>query len=1176
MPSFPKTLIIGLGGIGSEIVANIYKKFDESNPSGIDRETVAFLCFDTDENDIKLRQKSMPAEWVVKTSSDKNITVGSYINKIKKWSTAEEWFDTSSHILKRATLNRGAGQVRMASRLAMMAAIEDGKFEILRNTLTHMNKKGAQKDKGNNINVHIVSSVAGGTGAGTFLQMGYLVKSILINEFRFDAPSVTGYFMLADVICNDPASGMNDSQKENIRANTYASLKELSGFNSYVMNKQNITNIEFEFASQKSSSLKDRTYNIPTDYAPYDLCYLVDQLSTRNNQGLGLKENYYDQFSSYIYLNCFSQVGANTRSKEINNIKQLIEQGGKNMFCSFGVSRIIYPIEDLLQYLSIEKVSENLTTSWLKIDKLYYERLEEYRKKVLEGLVSEKPEMEVFYMDNIELLAKNATGRERIVFVNVYNSTQKFDKDGNFVSSKAAILLDQLEIYIEKMRDNNNTLAEIKANYYIPEEFPTENNQANDTTTINTCESVIVEFAKKADQFVENYKRECIKQSLFADAGERNFVTTESHRLNTYILEKENEMHPMAARYFLYNVRKELVSRYAKLADENKNTLNDIKAYYNTFDIKDDTGFNDEHVETALEAYMIKQGKSSKLMTKLFSKVTGNSEIKEFKENYQAKSKKQVERIYRYAFTKLKEEAFKGLIAQVNLMVEKYEKMFEKLFDVTQALHLSRENILRKHTETSDTSIQYVFADPEIKRKLYEEKIEKMADILFPANLSRLIYEGIFLDCEKMVSANRPVTNPDEDKTLFDFFEKDVIAHQQEQMRISLKQDLVEKNIIDAIRYEAQLLGKDEDERLKYYFNAAVTLADVQGPVDTESCRFVNAWGIHPDCLQPKCLTQNMINDLMGSEDVTVTHLTAAIRLPDPDCFSKYEIVRADAVFLLTLEQNYPKFITRKDSKYVSDFSGDYYKAYMAVLEKMIQFDNGTSPEKIISPHLDKRWHIPSYLPNINEDIKVGVSRVYAAFFLGLINGDIQLVDRDGKKIWRFFPAGNSAYKDVKDMDNQSIKPTLNDLAKNGLMINPAIVDSILSNHQGIVENVRESFTSKNVKDKKTALLNLPLIQSIKNHTYKDSGWTHPETLLTMFRFIANDSFLGVNESDFKSAIINEVIKTVLFIGGDTLASREVCREVLENMAHSPGAKGKKAEEQPDLKMIGNALKNLK
>ena len=75
--AFSTTLIIGLGGVGSSIVEQIYKKFDASNPTEIDRRNVGFLCLDTDESDIKKRLAVMPEGSVVKTSSDRSCSVGS-------------------------------------------------------------------------------------------------------------------------------------------------------------------------------------------------------------------------------------------------------------------------------------------------------------------------------------------------------------------------------------------------------------------------------------------------------------------------------------------------------------------------------------------------------------------------------------------------------------------------------------------------------------------------------------------------------------------------------------------------------------------------------------------------------------------------------------------------------------------------------------------------------------------------------------------------------------------------------------------------------------------------------------------------------------------------------------------------------------------------------------------
>ena len=138
MVAFPTTLIIGLGGVGSSIVEKIYRKFDASQPTDIERRNVAFLCMDTDASDIKKRLAVMPSGSVVKTSSDKSCTVGGYIDQIKSKTTVLDWFDTKSPHLLSMSLNEGAGQVRMASRLATIASIDEKKLEAIDGSIKNL------------------------------------------------------------------------------------------------------------------------------------------------------------------------------------------------------------------------------------------------------------------------------------------------------------------------------------------------------------------------------------------------------------------------------------------------------------------------------------------------------------------------------------------------------------------------------------------------------------------------------------------------------------------------------------------------------------------------------------------------------------------------------------------------------------------------------------------------------------------------------------------------------------------------------------------------------------------------------------------------------------------------------------------------------------------------------
>ena len=268
---FPTTLIIGLGGVGSRITMGIYQKFMSRNPNQDDRDNLTCLCFDTDAGDIKKYLEVLPSDCVVQTSSSESITVGQYVDRICKKTTVKDWFDTSSDVIKKMKLNEGAGQVRMASRLAYMSAMSEEKLNVIENSIRKLLKTDPARHQGNEIKVHIVCSLAGGTGAGSFLQTAYLVKD-LMRSFNVNAPKVTGYFVLGDVLCHDRVANLNEKQKENTRSNTYACMKELAAFTNRKQ-CQLIKNLEFEYR------IGQEDLGLPT-CDPYDHCYMIDFTNT--------------------------------------------------------------------------------------------------------------------------------------------------------------------------------------------------------------------------------------------------------------------------------------------------------------------------------------------------------------------------------------------------------------------------------------------------------------------------------------------------------------------------------------------------------------------------------------------------------------------------------------------------------------------------------------------------------------------------------------------------------------------------------------------------------------------------------------------------------------------------------------------------------------------------------
>lgn len=149
MVKFPTTLIIGLGGVGSEITAEIYRKFMKTNPSDIERRNIICLALDTDGGDVEKRKEILPENWVVKTSSDLSCTVGDYVDSIKNNTTVLDWFDTSSSYVMNMSLNEGAGQIRMCSRLALMAAMSEQKLNVVNNAIRSLLTQEPQRHAGN-------------------------------------------------------------------------------------------------------------------------------------------------------------------------------------------------------------------------------------------------------------------------------------------------------------------------------------------------------------------------------------------------------------------------------------------------------------------------------------------------------------------------------------------------------------------------------------------------------------------------------------------------------------------------------------------------------------------------------------------------------------------------------------------------------------------------------------------------------------------------------------------------------------------------------------------------------------------------------------------------------------------------------------------------------------------
>jgi len=1036
---FPTTLIIGLGGVGSRITVDIYRQFAERNKEKSDAErkdaesNLACLCFDTDAGDIKKYMEVLPQDCVIQTSSSESITVGQYINKIKDSTTVEDWFDTDNDVIIRMKLNEGAGQVRMASRLAYMSAMAEEKLAVINNSIRNLLKTNPERHQGNEIKIHIICSLAGGTGAGSFLQTAYYVKDIM-RSFNVNAPKVTGYFVLGDVLCHDTVANLNEQQKENTRANTYACMKELAALTDR-KKSQLIKDLEFEY------KLGQEDLKLPT-CDPYDHCYMIDFTNT-DGTNIGNMKVYYDQVRDFVYMNAFSPMGDTQRSLLINNTIQDIQTEGKGRFAAIGVSKLVFPVDDLYEYFAIQRLVDNLSSTWIRIDNDFLMELDQYKTNKRNGIATvEEPERGEHFKRNVVQLALNGTGMEQTEFRAVYESTQQM-MDGISNGAKSEAYLESVAEYVKNVVENNPTFKEQYENCNRPNAFSEDSDKDSDISFVNRREEALKNFKDFAFSLIESLRRGVIRECFLVDAMSANRVTQSlpPHHLNSYLLPKGKELHPLAVRYFLYDVRDGIRNRLeseAGLKQKNQDLHKAVEGYATKFDIKNDKLSPDNHQETAAEALTIEYGQQN---------VFNRGGVRDFKAKYIRESKKHRENVKRYSVDKLLEYVYEGLLSQIMQLIEESENFFLRLPDTLRGLKQQCEDLLVRHEGKTDPTVMYVLATKIIKQRLYEKNIKMADSLLFPNDISARIYRSMFDDAKLALEQDATLGSLSDDEEAAEAKEKAIIEAnnrlfqgvigQQIKAMSKTSPEFLEMNILQALKKEGELYKHTQEEVLDYMKTKIRHVADmavIRGAynIDVAQHRYINSWGIN----SVRGFTEEEIEFLFEPANAQPQDIADCV--PN-DFYSQYELVRANSVSLLELEKNFKGFSSVESDSNADGHTGTYKKAYEDVDKRIVE----GLPD--YSRHLDKRWQLPAYMPNIGENMKDILGDIFAALYYGFLLDKFAVQHNSGDDYWYFqgdvpgyITDFNGYYISLGGTSN--LESGLNELFERGLIDNPSMV----------------------------------------------------------------------------------------------------------------------------------------
>ena len=215
------TIVIGLGGTGVKAVTYFKKKLLEYNQEI--PQFVRFLAIDIDE-----LKGEVPSACLfggnIRLDPEKNeffrITDQTRGSEAKNIPEVSSWFPEEAY--RYLPLNEGARQAKPIGRLGFFLAHEEITQWVHRlsdRLVTPEIKSMLPMIKSGELNVYLVSSICGGTGAGLFLDIAYEFRYWQMEAQLPQKARIKGLFATGDVY---------DVVSKRVLANTYASLRELN------------------------------------------------------------------------------------------------------------------------------------------------------------------------------------------------------------------------------------------------------------------------------------------------------------------------------------------------------------------------------------------------------------------------------------------------------------------------------------------------------------------------------------------------------------------------------------------------------------------------------------------------------------------------------------------------------------------------------------------------------------------------------------------------------------------------------------------------------------------------------------------------------------------------------------------------------------------------------------
>ena len=928
------TLIIGLGGIGSKIVARVAQEASESQ-----KQSISFVVFDTDINELRSIRKINPDIRTVQTST--SLTVGEYLNIDQH--AREEWFPVN-RILNRKSLTEGAGQVRAISRLAFDTAIRANNVEDLHHAIEDLYKLSGDAVE-QALRVIIVSSLAGGTGSGLILPVSMYVKNYLKKRFQRSANIMRGFFILPEVFYGVIAG---QAERNNLKCNAYATVRELDAFLMKGDGTLPERYKELVFEAPRPGSKEYDEY----DVMPFDFCFLFDAQNVSGKK-LNSFEEYLDHAAKSIYAQSIGPMNTRSNSSEDNVIRELAKFGGRNRYCGAGSSMLKYPMQDVKQYVAYNWAKESVSDTWLSFDRDYIKQRREYENMRAKGIPGKEPKPSENYIENVN----GKKDKESEFATAIYNSAYVIE-DTAFAKSYGV-----WERYVSALRDFvtkevPDSMSELVMKHRsVSAVIGSLGSEDNDWGQYVTAYQEIMSYKAAVKNSVETKARTLSYQLFKSDESELS--DTQDYRLEKHLKNQDGYIHPNAIRYVLYQTESELRLELDKFMK----AINDKTTYIENFE---KSKFDDPKTEDQDGSVELLNNRKSGGFRK---KPTAEQE--ELQGDYINLLNKIKETLSERMYIIVLEDAMK----YVNSLSRSFEAFYTSLGASVGSIDKSIKSIENKYENTSGHAVRYVCVSKKYLNLFKETMPYTGSSITLPGDLSRTIYRKV-----REHSMLGTVEANSNGNFFSNLFNKDIMGYFADKV-MEIHGPSIDVDIITALETEAEFEGKFDDDKLEYVKSTISSTRILSEP-------FIET----PLGEQRNPITSCAYNTGLDIEDNPARHDLVNVELKSFGGIADGNVEKNMIIFYKAIyglkAKDLSKFAPADPSTGRS--AGEYFKAYYELVN---QITPDLERNKVITPHIDRNWHVISRLPDIDEDNQVKIENGnFMALFYGTILHKISYV----------------------------------------------------------------------------------------------------------------------------------------------------------------------------------------